>query len=82
MWLIELYLNELGELRDGGEEKKQDFERLQDDFRKLLATSKVKVIKELINNENCWLWNNLKYFFMFSRQRRRWMRAEGLRTNL
>ena len=43
MWLIELYLNELGELRDGGEEKLDDFERVQDDLRKLLATSKVKV---------------------------------------
>ena len=43
MWLIELYLNELGELRDVGEEKIQDFERMQDDFRKLLATNKVKV---------------------------------------
>ncbi|CAB4006497.1 vacuolar sorting-associated 18 homolog [Paramuricea clavata] len=42
MWLIELYLNELGELRDVGEEKRQDFERVQDDFRKLLATNKVK----------------------------------------
>lgn len=45
MWLIELYLNELGELRDGGEQKRQEFEGVQDDFRKLLATSKVKVLK-------------------------------------
>ena len=47
MWLIELYLNELGELRDGGEEKRLDLERVQDDFRKLLATSKVKVQSSL-----------------------------------
>ena len=44
MWLIELYLNELGELKDGGEEKKENFERVRDDLRKLLATSKVKVM--------------------------------------
>lgn len=43
MWLIELYLNELGELREGGEQKRQEFERVQEDFRKLLATSRVKV---------------------------------------
>ena len=48
MWLIELYLNELGELRDGKEEKRNDLERVQDDFRKLLATSKVKVEDFLI----------------------------------
>lgn len=45
MWLIELYLNELGELREGGEQKRQEFERVQEDFRKLLATSRVKVRK-------------------------------------
>lgn len=45
MWLIELYLNELGELRDSGEQKRREFEGVQDDFRKLLATSKVKVLK-------------------------------------
>lgn len=43
MWLIEVYLNELGELRDAGVEKEIDLERMQDDFRKLLATSKVRV---------------------------------------
>ena len=34
----------LGELKDGGEDKKDHFERVQDDLRKLLATSKVKVM--------------------------------------
>lgn len=43
MWLIELYLNELGELKDGEEEKKDRFEWVQDDFRTLLGASKVKV---------------------------------------
>ena len=50
MWLIELYLNELGELKDGGEDKKDHFERVQDDLRKLLATSKVKVMNVHICN--------------------------------
>lgn len=53
MWLIELYLNELGELRDGGEQKREDFERVQDDFRKLLATSKVRVRKIRISRFDC-----------------------------
>lgn len=53
MWLIELYLNELGELRDGGEQKREDFERVQDDFRKLLATSKVRVRKIRISRFVC-----------------------------
>lgn len=53
MWLIELYLNELGELREGGKQKREDFERVQDDFRKLLATSKVRVRKIRISRFVC-----------------------------
>ena len=48
MWLIELYLNELGELKDGGEDKKEHFERF--DLRKQLATSKVKAMNVHICN--------------------------------
>lgn len=43
IWLVELYLNELGELKNGGAEKQSEFLSVQEDFRKLLATSKVKV---------------------------------------
>ena len=44
MWLIELYLNKLGELKDGGEEKRRISREFKMIFRKLLATSKVKVM--------------------------------------
>ncbi|XP_046860460.1 vacuolar protein sorting-associated protein 18 homolog [Xenia sp. Carnegie-2017] len=43
IWLVELYLNELGELKNGGAEKQSEFLSVQEDFRKLLATSKVKM---------------------------------------
>ncbi|XP_028399921.1 vacuolar protein sorting-associated protein 18 homolog [Dendronephthya gigantea] len=46
MWLIELYLNDLGELKDNSDGNEQELERMQDDFRKLLATSKVKTSLE------------------------------------
>eukprot|EP00795_Rhopilema_esculentum_P013011 gene13011-3779_t len=41
-WLIELYLNQIGELKDQGSKSRTELERLQEDFRKLLAQSKVK----------------------------------------
>ena len=42
-WLIELYLNQLGEMKDQGEKVKPELDRLQEDFRKFLAQSRVKV---------------------------------------
>ena len=41
-WVIELYLNQLGELRDRGT-KGMAYETLQDEFRKFLNQSRVKV---------------------------------------
>lgn len=44
-WLIELYLNQIGEMRDRGlqaKKKKVELERIQEDFRKLLIQSRVK----------------------------------------
>ena len=41
MWLIELYLNDLGSLR--GKEPKPKYESVQEEFRKFLAQTKVKV---------------------------------------
>ncbi|XP_022804004.1 vacuolar protein sorting-associated protein 18 homolog [Stylophora pistillata] len=40
MWLIELYLNDLGSLR--GKEPKPKYESVQEEFRKFLAQTKVK----------------------------------------
>ena len=41
MWLIELYLNDLGTLKEeGASAKKED---LEEEFRKFLAQTKVKV---------------------------------------
>ena len=41
MWLIELYLNDLGGLKE--ENAKLKYESLQEEFRKFLAQTKVKV---------------------------------------
>ena len=41
MWLIELYLNDLGGLKE--ENAKPKYEGLQEEFRKFLAQTKVKV---------------------------------------
>lgn len=41
MWLIELYLNDLGSLKE--EDAKAKHEDLQEEFRKFLAQTKVKV---------------------------------------
>ena len=46
-WLIELYLNQLGEMKDQGAKAKSDLDRAQEDFRKLLAQSRVKVCTNL-----------------------------------
>ncbi len=42
-WLIELYLNQLGDLRDQGDKAKIELDRYQEDFRKFLMQSRVKV---------------------------------------
>lgn len=41
MWLIELYLNDLGSLKEEGSQAKH--EDLEEEFRKFLAQTKVKV---------------------------------------
>ena len=41
MWLIELYLNDLGTLKEEGSSGKR--EDLEEEFRKFLAQTKVKV---------------------------------------
>ena len=41
MWLIELYLNDLGSLKEAGAKAKR--KDLQEEFRKFLAQTKVKV---------------------------------------
>ena len=43
-WLIEIYLNQLGQLRDKG--LSTDYEVVQDDFRKFINQSRIKVITE------------------------------------
>eukprot|EP00794_Sanderia_malayensis_P016888 gene16888-18594_t len=41
-WLIELYLNQLGEMKDQGEKAKSELDKMQEDFRKLLVQTSVK----------------------------------------
>ena len=42
-WLIEIYLNQLGQLREDGNEMTEKYDQLQDQFRKFLAQNRVKV---------------------------------------
>ena len=42
-WLIELYLNQLGDLRDKGEKGEENYKLLEEDFRKFLHQSRVQV---------------------------------------
>ena len=42
-WLIELYLNQIGELKDRGLEARRERDRVEEEFRKLLAQTRVKV---------------------------------------
>lgn len=44
MWLMEIYLNELGVLRTSGKQTSQKFMELQLEFRNLLKDARIKVI--------------------------------------
>ena len=41
-WLTEIWLNQLGQLKERGEETSPRYENIQEEFRKFLATSRVK----------------------------------------
>ncbi|XP_046364864.1 vacuolar protein sorting-associated protein 18 homolog isoform X1 [Haliotis rufescens] len=41
-WLIELYLNQLGELKEQGMDDSEDYMRIQEQFRKFLGQTRVK----------------------------------------
>ena len=43
MWLIEIYLNQLGVLKEQGEDMDQKYDHLQEEFRKYLNQPRVKV---------------------------------------
>lgn len=45
MWLLEVYLNELGVLRTAGRQNTQEYMNLQKEFRNLLKETRVKVCK-------------------------------------
>ena len=42
VWLTEIWLNQLGQLKERGEETSARYERIQDEFRKFLAIARVK----------------------------------------
>lgn len=44
IWLAEIWLNQLGQLKERGEEMTAQYERIQDSFRKFLASSRIKVL--------------------------------------
>ncbi|XP_042895877.1 vacuolar protein sorting-associated protein 18 homolog [Parasteatoda tepidariorum] len=54
MWLMEIYLNELGVLRTSGRKSSQEFVNLQQEFRKLMKEPK---IKECISNNRSAVYN-------------------------
>ena len=60
VWLSELWLNQLGQLKERGEEMSTDYEKLQESFRKFLAASRVKVWK---TSRHCFLMNINKLLF-------------------
>ena len=43
MWLIEIYLNQLGVLKEQGEDMDQKYDLTQEEFRKFLNQARVKV---------------------------------------
>ena len=49
-WLIELYLNSLGRLKEQGQHSDQEYEKLHEEFRVFLATPKIKVEYMCISN--------------------------------
>jgi hypothetical protein len=50
IWLSEIWLNQLGQLKERGEEMSAPYERIQDSFRKFLAAPRIKVIYTSINS--------------------------------
>ena len=42
-WLIEIYLNQLGELKEQGQDMSVKYDSLQEEFRKFLAHQRVQV---------------------------------------
>ena len=59
-WLIELYLNQIGDLKDRGLDARPDRERIEEEFRKLLVQGRVKVCKFPISMYHFW-WGNCCY---------------------
>jgi hypothetical protein len=43
MWLIELYLNQLNQLKESADSTSSEHKKIQEEFRKFLANSSVKV---------------------------------------
>jgi hypothetical protein len=56
MWVIELYLNQLGQLKEQDEEGSQKYESLQESFHKFLQAPRVKVSHVLFSNFFFLLW--------------------------
>ena len=42
-WLVEIYLNQLGELKEKDKEQDMEYEMIQEEFRKFLNQPRVKV---------------------------------------
>lgn len=50
-WLIEIFLNQLGELKENMEEQPEKYEKIQEEFRRFLKEPKIKVIFYLYLDE-------------------------------
>lgn len=44
-WLIEIFLNQLGELKENMEEQPEKYEKIQEEFRRFLKEPKIKVFR-------------------------------------
>ena len=51
MWLVEIYLNQLGQLKEQGQDMSQHYENLQEELRKFLAQQRVRV--RAVRKQSC-----------------------------
>ncbi len=92
MWLIEIYLNQLGVLKEQGDDMDDKYDQLQEEFRKFLHQPRVKVLNlsgygrfcfttskwnsRFYSRSNCLVANSLSVFF-----RTVWLRTRELCTS-
>ena len=92
LWITELYLEQLGEFRDAGQEQSKDFDQLQEAFHKFLGLQEVRILLPKLKNTLYELLsshgdvNNMVYLACITEDHNRtiehYIRAEEWRTAL